>query len=97
MCLILHILVSVWQPAMADNKASEIKPTESPVTLSKSDEFTQKMNEVVKSGFITLGLALGSRLGLFKAMAQLDGPATSKQIADAVNCKERSICIGVLM
>ena len=76
---------------MADNKAPGTTPTVSPVHLSKSDEFTQKINEVVKSGFITLGLALGSRLRLFAAMTELDGPATSKQIADAANCKERSI------
>ena len=78
---------------MADNKATGATPTESPLAVSKSDAFTQKMNEVVKSGFITLGLALGSRLGLFNTMVQLDGPVTSQQIADAANCKERSYAL----
>ena len=51
--------------------------------------FTQRMNEVVKAGFITPGLALGKELGLFKAMCKVDKPATAQCIADAAVCKER--------
>ena len=58
-------------------------------TMSKEEAFSARMNEVVKSGFITLGLALGNRLGLFRAMCDIDSPATAKHIAESVHYKER--------
>ena len=56
---------------------------------SASDVFLKRMNDTILSGCVNVGLALGSELGLFKVMSQLDTWATSQDIAEASKCKEK--------
>ena len=60
-------------------------------TATKAETFLHKLNGIVKSGFTSLGLALGSNLGLFKMLCNFKQPASSKNIAEASGCKERYV------
>ena len=42
-----------------------------------------------QGGFVASALSMGKDLYLFDAMKALDAPATSQQIADQANVKER--------
>ncbi len=53
------------------------------------EKFSEKMNDLIMSGFTALSVAVGSKIGLFELMAQMDEPKTSQQIADAGDFKER--------
>eukprot|EP00058_Branchiostoma_floridae_P024260 XP_002609750.1 hypothetical protein BRAFLDRAFT_78578 [Branchiostoma floridae] len=45
----------------------------------------------VSSGFVTLAISMGTRMGLFKHLAGMEGPKTSAQIAEMANMKERYV------
>ena len=56
--------------------------------------FEERMNQALNEGFEALGIALGSKLGLFDLLISFDNPKTSKEIADAGRLKERYDIIG---
>ena len=62
------------------------------ITDENAHDFQQRIGKQLAGGFISLGMALGSRLGLFDLMAKFDMPKTSLEIADAAGYKER-LCI----
>jgi len=65
---------------------------EEPVMNEETEaEFAQRMNVAINEGFMTLGLAIGSKLGLFDLLISFDKPKTSQEIADAGGFKERYI------
>ena len=82
---------------MADRDNSCPQDSPSPASpacqgLTRAEAFTLKINDIVKSSFINLGLALGNKLGLFETLCKFDGPANAQHIADAAGCKERFAC-----
>ena len=64
-------------------------PTYSMASNKKSAEFTDRIGSMVTNGFLTVGLAIGEEHGLWTALAEMDTPITSQQLADKVACKER--------
>ena len=54
-----------------------------------SESFQQQVFGMVSDGFATLGIAIGSQLGLFDVMVGFTEPKTSQEIADAAGYKER--------
>ncbi|XP_077993230.1 S-adenosylmethionine-dependent methyltransferase Rv2258c-like [Glandiceps talaboti] len=56
-----------------------------------SAEFMGRIQGVLSSGFLSIGLAVGSAAGLFQAMSRLGEPKTSTEIAREANKKERYV------
>ena len=54
-----------------------------------TEDFDKRMGETLNAGFTSLGVALGSKLGLFDLMGSFDEPMTCQEIADAGRFKER--------
>ncbi|CAH1266893.1 Hypp3620 [Branchiostoma lanceolatum] len=55
------------------------------------EQFARRLTTTVSAGFVTLGVAIGMRTGLFAKLSSLDGPRTSIQIAEAAGMKERYV------
>ena len=53
------------------------------------EEFENRISETLNAGFTSLGVALGSKLGLFDLMGSFNEPMTCQEIADAGRFKER--------
>lgn len=49
--------------------------------------FYDRIQSIVHDASINTGLALGSQLGLFKAITQLKQPFTPEDLAKASDCK----------
>ncbi len=56
--------------------------------------FKAKLTKITISSIPVLSLAVGSKLGLFDLMAQLDKPKTAQEIADAGGFRERFAITG---
>ena len=52
-------------------------------------EFVKKMDQVIEHNSLGIAVAIGHRLGLFKAMIELMEPKTSKEIAEKSGLNER--------
>ena len=52
-------------------------------------EFVKKMDQVIEHNSLGIAVAIGHRLGLFKAMIELTEPKTSKEIAEKSGLNER--------
>ena len=57
--------------------------------IEEAAAFEKKICSSIDGGFVMLGLALGRQLGLFDTLCKFDAFATSEEIAQACNCKER--------
>ena len=57
--------------------------------MADKGDFAAKLTQIGSNAYTSLGLALGSKLGLFDVLGQLKEPATSNQIASAATLKER--------
>ncbi|XP_077986105.1 S-adenosylmethionine-dependent methyltransferase Rv2258c-like [Glandiceps talaboti] len=55
------------------------------------EEFSGRIQGVLSSGFLCIGLAVGSAAGLFQAMSRLGEPKISSEIAREANKKERYV------
>lgn len=53
------------------------------------DVYEERFNTIVYNGVVALGVGLGQRVGLFKALTDLSGPQTWRRIADYVGLHER--------
>lgn len=53
------------------------------------DVYEDRFNTIVYNGVVALGIGLGQRVGLFKALTDLSGPQTSQRIADYTGLHER--------
>ncbi len=53
------------------------------------DEFSNKMLDVLNNSALSMGVAIGDYVGLFKAMAKLDQLKTSAEIASEAGLNER--------
>ena len=58
-------------------------------TMAEAAAFGKRMFSVVLDGYLSLGLGIGSELGLFKALCEFEEPATASEIAHKAGCKER--------
>lgn len=56
-----------------------------------TEAFAGELLETLNRATLGLGLSLGHRTGLFDAMAGLEGPATSEEVAAAAACDERYV------
>ncbi|XP_077994609.1 S-adenosylmethionine-dependent methyltransferase Rv2258c-like [Glandiceps talaboti] len=56
-----------------------------------NEEFKSRIHGVLSSGFLSIGLAIGSAAGLFQTMSRLGEPKTSSEIAREANKKERYV------
>ena len=59
------------------------------VVDENAQDFYQHISKQLTGSFVMLGMALGSRLGLFDLMAKFDKPKTSLEIAEVAGYKER--------
>ena len=59
------------------------------IVVETASDFYQHVGNMLTGSFVTLGMALGSRLGLFDLMTKFDTPKTSLEIAEAAGFKER--------
>ena len=58
--------------------------------MEKQDaEFLEKMEEVIQHNALGIAVAIGHRLGLFKAMIEFTEPQTSGEIAAKAGLHER--------
>ncbi|XP_063436431.1 S-adenosylmethionine-dependent methyltransferase Rv2258c-like [Mytilus trossulus] len=55
------------------------------------DVYEDRFNTIVYNGVVALGIGLGQRVGLFKALTDLSGPHTSQRIADNAGLHERYV------
>lgn len=53
------------------------------------DEFAGKMLDVLNNSALSMGIAMGDYVGLFTAMAELDKPQSSSEIALKAGLNER--------
>ena len=53
------------------------------------DVYEDRFNTIVENGFVALGISLGHKVGLFKALIELSEPETSLTIAQHANLHER--------
>ncbi|XP_019632823.1 PREDICTED: uncharacterized protein LOC109476338 isoform X2 [Branchiostoma belcheri] len=60
-------------------------------TPETAEQFALRMINVVSSGFVSLGIAIGARTGLIAQLSEMEGPETSVQIAGKANMKERYV------
>ena len=51
--------------------------------------FANRVGAILNSSFVSLGMDLGTRLGLFDYMIKVDKPLTSQEIAKDMGFKER--------
>ncbi|CAG2186908.1 unnamed protein product [Mytilus edulis] len=58
---------------------------------TKPDVYEERFNNIVYSGVIALGVGLGHRVGLFRALTNLSEPETSQSIADHAGLNERYV------
>ncbi|CAC5359441.1 unnamed protein product [Mytilus coruscus] len=58
---------------------------------TKQDVYEERFNNIFYSGVIALGIGLGHRVGLFKALTDLSEPETSQSIADHAGLNERYV------
>ena len=58
-----------------------------------SSEFEERFSAMASSAYTVLGVALGSRLGLFREMALMEEPWTPLELAEAGNWKERWVSV----
>lgn len=63
--------------------------SQSEASKESTEVYLERMSHIVGCGYATLGIALGNELGLFKAMADLDRPATAAEVAKEADCRER--------
>ena len=68
-----------WKPGVSDPSSRE----------ETSSEFEERFSTMASSAYTVLGVALGSRLGLFHKMALMEEPWTPRELAEAGNWKER--------
>ena len=54
-----------------------------------SADFEERFSTMSSSAYKLMGVALGSRLGLFSKMALMEEPWTPQELAEAGNWKER--------
>ena len=76
-----------WKPSVVDPSSRD----------ETSAEFEERFSAMTSSAYTVLGVALGSRLGLFHKMALMEEPWTPRELAEAGNWKERwaySIAMG---
>jgi 2-polyprenyl-3-methyl-5-hydroxy-6-metoxy-1,4-benzoquinol methylase len=57
---------------------------------ARAEEFAGDLLGILNGGYLTLGISIGQRTGLFDAMAGLP-PSTSAEIAEAARCDERYV------
>ena len=67
--------------------------------VTKREEFSRKMIDILNHGAINLALALGYRTGLFEVMASLNRPESAAAIAGAAGLDERYVSewLGVMV
>ena len=58
-------------------------------SVETSAEFEERFSTMASSAYTALGVALGSRLGLFHKMALMEEPWTPLELAEAGNWKDR--------
>lgn len=58
-----------------------------------SEEYKDRFSSIASHGFISLGLAMGHQLGLFKALRNFKESVTSQKLADQCKLKERYVTI----
>ncbi|KAK5976917.1 Methyltransferase domain protein, partial [Trichostrongylus colubriformis] len=62
--------------------------------MAEMTEFQKKLRHISSSGMVAAAIALGNRLHLFEALANVgtaEHPATPAQVAEASGCKERYV------
>eukprot|EP00794_Sanderia_malayensis_P012706 gene12706-14011_t len=55
------------------------------------EEFGDKMMQVLNNSALSMGIAIGDQVGLFKTLSKLEGPKTSAQIASECGLNERYV------
>ena len=74
----------------ANNLQSDREPeTTCEDDVTKAQAFQTTIQQHVFGGFVTLGLALGSQLGLFDELIKNNAPMTAAKLAEETGCKER--------
>jgi hypothetical protein len=51
--------------------------------------FYERLQGIVHDAYINVGLAIGSQLGLFKAMTELKQPFNAEELAHATGCHSK--------
>lgn len=84
-CISVYALNTNWTKYLLQEMAS-VSPDD-----TKPDMYEERFNNIVYSGVIALGVGLGHRVGLFKALTYLPEPETSQSIAEHAGLNERYI------
>ncbi|XP_070582195.1 S-adenosylmethionine-dependent methyltransferase Rv2258c-like [Ptychodera flava] len=87
----LNRIPSSKQRSRAAYPSCLYKMASSPDKAETSESFMNRMAECFNSGFVMIGVAIGSSTGLFETMAAIDEPKTSQEIADIAGLKERYV------
>ncbi len=66
-----------------------MESSEANMAVDRSQQFLDKMNDLVLSSFTCLSIGLGQDLGLFDVLAAHQRPLTSTELAQEAGCKER--------